>query len=148
MRGIGLFPLLLIFGCAVPYSIEAPEQFKRYTTKTEFKWITADGVMLKAREVENYPEASLSFWSDAARQHLEKIGYLHEKTTCFKTKDGLDGCTLKFALPHGAEDWVYQETIFVVDDAIVLLEAGGEYSRFNAVETDLAKALKSFRPHQ
>ncbi|MBN2341419.1 MAG: hypothetical protein JXX29_08480 [Deltaproteobacteria bacterium] len=134
-------------GCAVPYSMKAPEQFKRFDTKNSFKYITADGVMLKAREVDNYPKASLSFWKDATKEHLEKSGYLHSETHCFKTDKGLDGCSLTFALPHGAEDWIFQETIFVLDEIIVLVEATGEFNKFKAVEADLKSALKTFSPN-
>lgn len=147
-----VMPLFLVVGfggCGVvPYSMDAPRQFKRYDDNTQsFKYITADGVMLKAREVDNYPKAKLSFWKDATQKHLEAVGYTHNNTTCFKTDRGLDGCTLTFALPHGAEDWIFQETIFVVSDTLVLVEAAGEFNKFKAIEPDLEKALKTFSPN-
>ena len=43
----------------------------------------------------------------------------------FETDKGLDGCTLEFMLPHGAEDWVLSETIFVVEDTVFLVETAG-----------------------
>ena len=58
----------------------------------------------------------------------------------------LKGCTLDFLLPHGAEDWVLSETIFVVDDTVYLLESAGPYDKFAAVEEELKKALETFRP--
>ncbi|MBN2714760.1 MAG: hypothetical protein JXX14_02830 [Deltaproteobacteria bacterium] len=131
----------------VTYTMDAPKQFKRFDDADTYKYITANGVMLKAREVDNYPKAALSFWKDATQKHLEKVGYIHSDTVCFKTKHGLDGCTLTFALPHGAEDWIFQETIFVVSDTLVLVEAAGEFNKFKAIEPDLAAALKTFSPN-
>jgi hypothetical protein len=146
---LGIFFILLCSsGCStVPYSMDAPAQFKRYDDDDNFRFITADGVMLKAREVDNYPRASLHFWKDASREHLEKMGYVHNGTRCFKTRKGLDGCTLTFALPHGAEDWIFQETIFVVSQRLVLIEAAGEFAKFNAVAAALEKSLETFSPN-
>jgi hypothetical protein len=141
---------ILVFsytGCASPPgTMVPPAQFKKYNSKNELKMITADGVRLKARKTDNYPEASLEFWTQAALQHLEKSGYNHLKTVCFKTQKNLDGCTLKFALPKGAEDWIFQETIFVTGKKLILIEATGEFSRFKAIDKDLDKALLTFVP--
>lgn len=144
---LAIFTLSLLGCSTVPYTMNAPEHFKRYNDNKDFKYITADGVMLKAREVDNYPKASLSFWKDATREHMEKMGYIHNGTRCFRTQKGLDGCTLTFALPHGAEDWIFQETIFVVNHRLVLIEAAGEFARFQAVAPGLETALKTFSPN-
>lgn len=153
MRIINIKALLIIFAmifaaCStVPYTMKTPAHFKKYKSKREFKMITANGVKVKARQVDNYPKASLDFWKDATKEHLVKKGYSHQKTDCFKTAAGLKGCTIKFALPKGAEDWIYQETIFVVEEQLVLLEATGEFSRFAAVEKELNDALITFKPN-
>lgn len=140
---VGLM-MITAASCATPYRIEAPESFKQYRDTREFKLITADGVMLKGREVENYPIADLDFWVDALARHLEQRGYAPKERNCFITKEGLAGCTLDFVVPHGAEDWVLSETVFVDDDRIILLEAAGPYERFSAVEKELRAALETF----
>jgi hypothetical protein len=53
---------------------------------------------------------------------------------------------VEFLLPHGAEDWVLSETLFVVGDRVVLVEAGGPYERFARIEAGLRDALKTFDP--
>ena len=58
--------------CAPPYTMEPPKTFKRFKQINTFQFITADGVMLKGREVENYPEADLDFWQDALKRHLDR----------------------------------------------------------------------------
>lgn len=133
--------------CGGPrHEMTPPEAFKRYEDVRALKLITADGVMLKAREVENYPKADLPFWTDAMKRHLEERGYVAKSERCFDTAGGRRGCTIDFLLPRGAEDWVLSETLFVVDDRVVLVEAAGPYDRFAKVEADLAKALETFRP--
>ena len=137
----------IAFSCKPPYTMEAPKSFKRFHDTRAFKMITADGVMLRAREVDNYPEADLDFWVDAMKRHLVERGYAHKSTGCFKTSRGRDACTLDFLLPHGAEDWAFSETLFVVGDTIVLVEVAGPYERYAKVEEELAAALKTFEPH-
>lgn len=145
-----LVPVLAALALAAcgppPYKMELPDSFKRFEEADEYKLITADGVMVKAREVENYPEASLEFWTDALGQHLESQGYLLESEDCFKTQKGLDGCTLDFMLPHGAEDWVLSATLFVVGDEVIVVEAAGPFERFSKVEEELEQAIKTFDP--
>jgi len=140
--------LALTAACSGPrYAIETPAAFERYGREPGLKLITADGVMVKAREVENYPKAELPFWVDALRRHLEERGYVAKgPETCFDTRRGRKGCTLTFLLPHGAEDWVLAETIFVVGDRIVLVEAAGPYERYARVEAALAASLVTFDP--
>ena len=138
---------LSLVSCGPPYTIKTPDSFKRFEKSNDFKMITADGVMLKAREVDNYPEASLEFWTDAVAQHLETQGYVVQSKKCFKTEKGLDGCTINFLLPHGAQDWVLSETMFVVDDKVVLVETAGPYDRFATIEEDLGKAVLTFSPN-
>jgi len=130
-----------------PYSMSSPASFKRFEESREFKWITADGVMLKAREVDNYPEAALDFWVDAMSRHMIAQGYVQKgEQRCFDTKRGRKACTAEFMLPHGAEDWVLSETLFVVDDDIVLVEAAGPFDRYALVEAELQKAALTFEP--
>lgn len=133
-------------GCGPTYKMTPPNEFKRYEESSDFKMITADGVMLKAREQDNYPKADLPFWVDALKRHLKERGYAFKSEQCFKTSKGLDGCTLDFVLPHGAEDWVMSETVFVVDDRVVLVEVVGPFARFARVDKSLRAALVTFDP--
>ncbi len=139
--------ILLLAGCGGPkYALDAPSAFKRFEQSSDFRFITADGVMLKGREVDNYPQAKLPFWTDALRRHLEARGYTFREQECFDTKKGLRGCTLEFVLPWGAEDWAMGVTLYVVGKRIILLESAGPFSRYTAVQGDLAKAYRTFEP--
>jgi cytochrome c-type biogenesis protein CcmE len=147
---ISIFALPLCAAAALsacgppPYEMQLPQAFKQFEESRDYKLITADGVMLKAREVENYPEAGLEFWTDALQRHLEEQGYVVKSQDCFETTRGLDACTLDFMLPHGAEDWVLSVTLFVVEDEIILVEVAGPYDRFATIEDELDKAIKTF----
>ena len=133
--------------CKAPYTMTTPPSFRRFEKSRDFKMITADGVMVKARQVENYPEGDLDFWTDALERHLVERGYSMKGKNCFDTKTGKRGCTLDFVLPYGTADWAFSETIFVVGDTIVLVEAAGPFERYIKLEKELAEALTTFEPH-
>ncbi len=138
--------------CAAPlaacggteHRLDAPPAFRAYAEADDLRLITADGVRVAAREVDNEPVADLDFWVDAMKRHLDKRGYALSAEDCFTTEAGQKGCTLDFVLPHGAEDWVMSETIFVYGDRVVLIEAAGPFPRFQAIAESYKKALRSF----
>lgn len=132
--------------CGPTYSMKIPPSFKRYERSGTYRLITADGVMLQAREVDNYPKADLSFWTDALQRHEAQRGYTLQQKECFTTAERLDGCTLDFLVPHGAEDWVLSSTLFVVGDRVVVVETAGPFPRYAKVRDELAAALKTFDP--
>lgn len=145
-RFVILFAAVLS-ACAPPYTMTPPQNFKRFENTADFRFITPDGVMLKGREVENYPRGDLSFWTAALKKHLDERGYVLKSENCFVTDKKLSGCTLNFVLPNGAEDWVWGETLYVVEDTIFLLEVTGPFERFAKVGEELDAAYKTFDPH-
>ena len=83
-------PAAILAACTPPYSIQPPKSFKRFEQSRDFRYITPDGVMLKGREVDNYPRGELDFWTDALKRHLDARGYVLKSKTCFKTEKQLD----------------------------------------------------------
>ena len=149
MRKTAPLLVMMLVGCSgVPFKMETPPGFVRYEESKDFRFITADGVRLQGRRVENKPVANLAFWQDALKEHLEKRGYTFQTADCFQTKLGLDGCTLEFAVPSGAEDWTQSETIFVQGDDVLLIEAAGPYERYAPRRAGITQALRSFDPNR
>jgi hypothetical protein len=141
-----LLVTLAFCACKPPYSMDVPDGFQRFEQTNDYRLITADGVRVAAREVENYPEANLDFWTEALQLHLEAQGYAAKAKNCFETVGGLPGCTVEVMLPHGAEDWVLSTTLFVVDERVVIVEAAAPYDRFATVEERLRAAIATFDP--
>lgn len=139
---------VLVASCTAPYSMNVPPSFKKYEDTRTFKLVSADGVLLKARKVKNDPQADLDFWVEAMKKHLDERGYLLQEERRFNTTTGHKACTLNFALPHGAQDWMMSETILVVGKRVVLVEAAAPFERFSAMEEELRQALLTFDPGQ
>lgn len=138
--------LASLAGCGPTYQMNTPEGFVRYQKKKGLAFITPDGVRLRSRTVRNYPKADLAFWTDAMERHLVARGYLLHAKRCFTTKQGLGGCTAEFVVPHGSEDWMMAETLYVIGDDIALLEAAGPFARYQRVAAALAKEYEGFAP--
>lgn len=137
----------LLAACAGPaYTMRPGPSFKRYEKSDGLRLITASGVRVKAREVDNYPVADLPFWKDALERHLVARGYSLASKEDFRTEGGLPGATLDFVVPYGAEDWVLSETLFVVGDRVVLVEAAGPFPLFEPVRAELRASLRTFDP--
>jgi hypothetical protein len=139
-----------VLGCARNYNMDAPKAFRAYEDSQDVKWTTADGVRLKVRQLENYPVGSLQFWKEALSEHLLRQGYTLTRERCFQTQafnnqPPLPGCRLDFLLPHGSEDWVLMETLFVSGEDLYVVEAAGAFERFSKVDAEIQTALESFR---
>lgn len=146
LRALCAIPLaVVLMACGgAEHRVDAPDAFRAYAEADDLRLITADGVRVAAREVDNEPVADLDFWVDAMKRHLDKRGYALAAEDCFTTKAGQKGCTLDFVLPNGAEDWVMSETIFVFGEKVVLVEAAGPFDRFQAVAPAYKQSLRSF----
>lgn len=147
--GIAVIAGALLAGlaaCGYTHAMNAPKGFVAYEDTEGLKLITPDGVRLRSREVDNYPEGDLDFWVDALERHLDKRGYVKKDKRCFDTAAGLKGCTIDVFAPGQTEDWFFSETVFVKGDRIVLVEAAGPGHRYNEVGPAIDAALKTFVP--
>lgn len=135
---------LALAGCGPSFTMDAPPAFRQFTDRGGLRLITADGVRVMARAVENNPEADLPFWIDAMKRHLDQRGYAAQSEGCFETATGRAGCTVDFLLPNGAEDWVMSQTVFVDGERLILVEATGPFERFQKVAPAYKKALETF----
>jgi hypothetical protein len=135
---------LAAVACGPRYTIEAPPGFVRYEAEPN-QLISADGVRLRLRAVDNDPEASLAFWEEALRRHLEERGYVLRRSAALDA-GGMPGHVLDFVVPHGAVDHALRVALFVRGDEIVLVEAGGLFDRFQRHDEALARALATVRP--
>lgn len=144
LAGVALLMVTLLAGCGPTFTMQAPSAFRQFEDRGGFRLITADGVRVMARAVENTPQADLPYWIDAMKRHLDRRGYAVQAEGCFTTAAGREGCTVDFLLPNGAEDWVMSQTVFVDGELLILVEATGPFDRFQRVALAYKKALESF----
>lgn len=139
---------LVIAGCrtdGVNYRIDAPSGFAVYEKDTEtFRAISADGVRIRVRRVENNPPGDAAMWGQAIEAHLKNRGYLRVADRQVTARNGLTGTFTEYAYWYNAEEYRYAVTIFVAAENIYLVEAGGIAERYARRREGIIGSLGKF----
>lgn len=144
----GALALLLVVaaGCTPRHNLSLPGAFARYDHGDPNRWVTAEGVVLRAREVEDPPKATLAFWTEALVHHLERRGYRVSKPVPFRTNGGVEAQRIDALTHRGAEDWLLVTALYVVGERLLLVEATGPWTQLQPMDASLQKALAGFEP--
>ncbi len=140
--------LLTLAGCS-GFAIKAPENFVQLE---EPEWsgfamraVNADGVVLGVREVENDPRGTLTFWTDAIRNRLRTVrGYALVEERPVKAASGQTGHQMLLGRDEGSQPYDYWVTVFVTDDEVLVVEAGGRREEFARVQHAVRRAIDGF----
>lgn len=111
-----------------------------------YRAVTADGLVIAVREIEHDPKGEMSFWKSAIENELRRRGgyaLLGERDV--KTSSGLSGKELRFGHDEGQKPHEYVITLFVTDDWLYLLEAGGTEEQMKKNKAQLDEYVASFR---
>ena len=139
---LALLVCVAIVGCTTTAGMNTPDGFARYEESEEFRLITAEGIVLRARVESNSPRQSLDFWSEALANHLSSSGYVLLEQSEFDTGVG-EGVVFEWLAPVGGEDWIYMTAIIVVDDQIVVVESAGPHDQYRAYREPIRSELAS-----
>ncbi|HSV98343.1 MAG TPA: hypothetical protein VLM75_15590 [Spirochaetota bacterium] len=151
--GAALFGIVLIFFCIIPgcrpagvkYRMDAPAGFAVYTKDADsYRAISADGVRVRARRVENNPPGDAAMWGQAVEAHLKNRGYHRIAFQQVTARNGWAGSFTEYAYWYNAEEYRYAVTIFVTSEHIYLLEAGGTTERYARKREGIIKSLGQF----
>lgn len=132
---------LTLLSCVTPrVTMEVPEGFSRFQDTEDLEMISAEGILLRARLIENAPEQTVSFWATALDTHMTDSGYtlLDEGSV-----DNGEGVWFEWIAPVGGEDWVYLNAIFVQGGHIVLIESAAEEPLYRECRSALLDVLPS-----
>lgn len=143
----GLLGLLALASACTPrHNLTLPGEFARYEHGDPNRWVTSEGVVLRAREVDDPPKATLAFWTEALVHHLERRGYRVSAPATFRTTGGVEAQRVDAITHRGAEDWLLVTAIFVVGGRLLLVEATGPWTQLHPMDASLQRALAGFQP--
>lgn len=112
----------------------------------DYRATTADVVVLGVRELDNDPQGTLDFWTQAVRNRVRDLGgYELVRELGVRAASGQQGKQLQFAREHEGRPYVYWVTLFVTDDTIYVLEAGGVRESWQRDERRIREAIAGFR---
>jgi len=137
-------------GCK-PFQAATPPGFVDLTDNyddDEYRSTTADGMVLGTRAFENKPKGELPFWVRAIENRMrDTSGYALLETREVKNRLGQAGKQLRFGHDESSIPHLYYVTIFVDDDHVFLLEAGGTKTLVEKHEEQINWAITNFLPN-
>ncbi len=145
MRLATLLLALLVAGCH-GFDAKTPGGFVELDSPGyDYRAASADGVVLAARSLKNSPKGTLSFYSDVTKRKLrEGDGYALVEEREVVARSGQRGSMLRFGRDVGGAAQSYVVTLFVTDDRIFVLEAGGARGDVEAHAADIDAAISGF----
>lgn len=149
MRALWLCISLTLIGCGPSFQVATPPGFVELDeddSSYDYRATTADGLVLSVREIEHEPKGDLGFWVRAIENELRtRGGYAHLDTVPIKNRQGLEGRQLSFGHDESHRPHLYVLNVFVTDDYIYLVEAGGSKELCDKHMDQLKWAVQNFQ---
>lgn len=107
---------------------------------------SAEGVVVAVREVDNDPYGPLAFWVEAIKRRMRTVrGYALIEEKDVRAASGEAGKQLRFGHDESGGPYFFWLTIFVTDDYVFVLEAGGKKDVFEAAQPQVERAIAAYR---
>ncbi|MFO0547512.1 MAG: serine/threonine protein kinase [Polyangiaceae bacterium] len=144
-----------LVGCSKPYEVARPDGFVELTeddsrydrSAYEYRASTADGVVIGIRAYKNKPKVDLALSVRALENRIRLgEGYALIEKKDASAIDGTKGTTLRFGHDEAGGAHVYEITVFVTEDWVYVVEAGGKQELFDKERVAIDGFLKSFDP--
>jgi hypothetical protein len=119
-----------------------PKGFAVYEDGDNYRAVSPDGVVFRVRNVDNEPEATLAFWSEALAKRMTDAGYIKLGEQAVSAR-GVDGKLIELAAPLGNRDYSFAIAVFVDGDDVVLVETAGEVALFASKRDDVLAAISA-----
>ena len=139
MLGLGLG------GCGRGFVLTTPSGFAELEAGHDYAYraTNAEGVVIAVRREHNRPYGDLGFWSGAVDAHLRRGGYAADKAVEVQSADGVPGRQIRYHATRERREFVFWASVFVTDDKVVVVEAGGDRVHFDKLETAVGSSLAS-----
>ncbi len=113
----------------------------------DYRATTADGLVIGVRAIDHDPKGEQAFWIKAIQNRMRNsAGYALLETVPVKSADDVGGTQLRFGHDfEGNNPHLYTITLFVTEDKLFLLEAGGSKELMTASAAQLDAAVGAFR---
>jgi hypothetical protein len=122
-----LCALALLFAGCRPFVPATPGSFTELNDQEDFDYraVSAEGVVLGTKAHKNDPRVDLAFAEKSLEQRLRSSGYALLEKREIKTRSGLIGKQFRLGHDESSNPHLYYVTLFVTDDYVYILEAGG-----------------------
>lgn len=140
-------------GCAARhFELETPDDFVELDEGAQarrgyaLRATSADGIVIGVREIDDAREGSRAFWVHAIRNRLRRAGgYALLEESEVRAASGDAGHQMRFGRDEGSHPYAYWVTVFVRDDRITVVEAGGRRETFDPQSDAVQRAILGIR---
>ncbi len=134
-------------GCSRGFAINTPAGFAELEDQEPYGYraTSAEGVVIAVRREDNQPWGDLHFWAGAVDAHLRRDGYVAQKVKELKSADGVPGRQLRYRRTRASRPHIFWATVFSTDEAVVVVETGGDQAYFEQAEKAVSAAIASLR---
>jgi hypothetical protein len=137
---------LATVACGPGARLSVPDGFAHVGGDYDDRVASADGVVIAARVVANEPKANLDFWTTAIDLRLQQRGYqVDGKREDIKNAAGLPGRSLRYVYFDGQRKNRYVVDVYATDRRLLLVEATGDATDFDANRQKVEAAMRSAR---
>ncbi len=134
-------------GCGPKASLDTPPGFAKLDKQTEYVYrsTSAEGVVIAIRGEKNDPKGNLDFWADVIDRQLRNNRYkLDGKPAELHARTGQLGRQTRYTREDGGRTYRFWATVFVTDDKVWVVEAGGDQERFSGkLQEAVARAIET-----
>jgi hypothetical protein len=122
--------------------METPSGFAAFDDEDVVRAISPEGVLVRARTVENDPPQTLDFWAEALERQLTESGYLLVDRSSFESGAG-PGVLLEWLAPVNADDWMYLTALAVSETSIAIVESAGPSDEYGKYRDAIRESLET-----
>jgi len=143
--------LLLLIGCGRPFKVQTAPGFveleKQQDYDYQYRATTPEGVVFGVKTVDVSDDKSdLDFWTKAVTLQLRDVqGYALLDSTDVTSLDGTKGKTLRFGHDEDGKPFDYWLTLYVAQNRLFLVEAGGAKAPFERFRPSVEWMEKSVK---
>ena len=137
----------LLGGCAGNLDLPSnfvelpPEETGRYDVKA----VSADGVLIALRRMDNPKNGTADFWAKAVENELTSRGHSLIESVPVTSESGSAGRLLTFTRDQKGQSFTYILGVFVKGKRLLIAEAGGKTDAFDKRKAEISKSLLSVR---
>lgn len=109
--------------------------------------LSAEGIRLQMRWLDNYPSMDLPFWEQTVLQEFTARGYLPlADPYTLESKSGNSMTLMDWGVPYGQSDYRYLTGFMVSGNSILVLEAAGPVLLMDPYVENIENTLKESLP--
>lgn len=126
---VALSVLVSSLACSRPFDVRTPREFVELDSQEpqyDYRATTPDGVVVAVRAIDSNGRGTVGFWEQAVTLQMRDVsGYAFLSSKDVRSEDGTPGKELQFGHDEDGRPYLYQVALFVAQDRVFLLEAGG-----------------------